>query len=302
MAGRLENKIAFITGGNSGIGLEAAKTYAAEGATIILLARTQEKADQAIAQIGGTASAYIGDVSDLESLKAAFDGIAATHGRLDIVLASAGIAPPRPLSDADEAHFDTVFDVNVKGAFFTVKYALPLLRPGSSVILVSSSLSEMGMAGFSVYNASKAAIRSLARSLTLDLAEVGARINVLSPGPIKTEVLEKAGLTDEQIETQYAVFDKVLAAGRAGRPDEMAGPALFLASDESSYLYGTDLAGQLILAIQPQTLVGRICRRRLGSHLYPRVCSRNASMCLTVSAGCSCCSQWPEPSIRCVPR
>ncbi|MEP3431364.1 MAG: SDR family oxidoreductase [Roseibium sp.] len=242
MAHRLENKVAFITGGNSGIGLESAREFAAEGADVVILARSQEKADQALAEIGGSATAVIGDVSDLGSLKAAYDVIKQKFGHLDIVMANAGIAKPGVLNDADEAHFDAIFDVNAKGTFFTVKYALPLLREGSSVILVSSSLSEMGMEGFSVYNASKAAIRSFARSLTLDLTRIGARINVLSPGPISTDVLEKAGLTGDQIDAQHAVFDKVLAAGRVGRPEEMAKAALFLASDDSSYLYGADLA------------------------------------------------------------
>lgn len=241
MSQRLKNKIAFVTGGNSGIGLASAKEFAAQGATVAILARTQEKADSAIAEIGGDAMAFIGDVSNLASLKAAYEGIKSRYGRLDIVMASAGIAPPRQFADADVDHFDSVFEVNVKGAFYTVQYALPLLSQGSSVILVSSSLSEMGMEGFSVYNASKAAIRSFARSITLDLVKIGARINVLSPGPIKTEVLEKTGMTDEQITSQYAVFDKVLAAGRAGRSEEMAKTALFLASDDSSYLYGTDI-------------------------------------------------------------
>lgn len=238
---RLANKIVFITGGNSGIGLASAKEFAAHGATIAILARTQEKADQAIADIGDDTAAFIGDVADLASLKAAYNGIKEKYGRLDIVMASAGIAPPKPFADADVEHFDAIFDVNVKGSFYTVQYALPLLTKGSSVILVSSSLSEMGMAGFSVYNASKAAIRSFARSLSPELVQLGARINVLSPGPIKTSVLEKAGFTDEQITAQYTVFDKTLAAGRAGEPEEMAKAALFLASDDSSYFYGADL-------------------------------------------------------------
>ena len=241
MTQRLANKIAFITGGNSGIGLASAKEFAAQGASVIILARTQAKADKALAEIGESAAAYIGDVSDLESLKAAYEGIKDKYGRLDIVVANAGIAPPSPFADADVEHFDSIFDVNVKGSYYTVQYALPLLGKGSSVILVSSSLSEMGMAGFSVYNASKAAIRSFARSLSLELGHLGARINVLSPGPIKTDVLEKAGLSDEQITAQYGVFEKVLAAGRAGEPEEMAKAALFLASDDSSYLYGADL-------------------------------------------------------------
>ena len=241
MTQRLANKIAFITGGNSGIGLASAKEFAAQGASVIILARTQAKADKALAEIGENAAAFIGDVSDLESLKAAYRGIKEKYGRLDIVLANAGIAPPSSFADADVEHFDSIFDVNVKGSYYTVQYALPLLAKGSSVILVSSSLSEMGMAGFSVYNASKAAIRSFARSLSLELVHLGARINVLSPGPIRTDVLEKAGLTAEQITAQHGVFEKVLVAGRAGEPEEMAKAALFLASDDSSYLYGADL-------------------------------------------------------------
>ena len=241
MSLRLENKIAFITGGNSGIGLATAKEFSAQGATVIILARTKDKAAQALAEIGGNSDAVIGDVSDLNSLQFAYNSIKEKYGHLDIVMANAGIAPAKQFADVNSDDFDQMFDVNVKGSYFTVKYALPLLRQGSSVILVSSSLSEMGMAGYSLYNASKAAIRSFARSMSLDLNKIGARINVLSPGPVKTQVLSKMGMTDKQIDSQYAVFDKVLAAGRAGQPEEIAKTALFLASDDSSYLYGADI-------------------------------------------------------------
>lgn len=241
MTQRLKGKVAFITGGNSGIGLASAQEFVAQGASVAILARTQEKADAALAQIDGDATAFVGDVANLPSLKAAFDAVEAKYGHLDIVLASAGIATPGALADVSPELFDQVYDVNVKGAFFTVQYALPLLHDGSSVILVSSSVNEMGLEAYSVYSSSKAAVRSLARSLSLDLNKVGARINVLSPGPIKTSVLEKSGLTDEQVEAQYAVFDQVLAAGRAGRPEEMAKTALFLASDDSSYMYGAEI-------------------------------------------------------------
>jgi NAD(P)-dependent dehydrogenase (short-subunit alcohol dehydrogenase family) len=241
MTQRLENKIAFITGGNSGIGLETAKQFSAQGATVIILARSQEKADQALAEIGNNSDAFIGDIADLASLKLAYEGIKQKYGHIDILMANAGIAPAKPFEAVETSDFDQMFDVNVKGTFFTVQYALPLLSEGSSVILVSSSLSEMGMEGYALYNASKAAIRSLARSLSLDLTKIGARINVLSPGPIKTQVLSKMGMTDEQVEAQYAVFDKILAAGRAGRPEEIAKTAVFLASDDSSYLYGADI-------------------------------------------------------------
>ncbi len=241
MTRRLQGKVAFVTGGNSGIGLASAQEFAAQGARVIILARTRAKADEALAQIDGDAAALIGDVSDLASLRAAFKSIAADYGRLDIVMASAGIAPPGDFAKLHEGDFDLVFDVNVKGALFTVQYALPLLAEGGSVILVSSCLNEMGMEGYALYNASKAALRSLARSLTPDLAKRGVRINVLSPGPVRTQVLEKSGLTSEQIETTYAVFDEVLAAGRAGRPEEMAKTALFLASEDSSFMYGAEI-------------------------------------------------------------
>ncbi|MEM7214067.1 MAG: SDR family oxidoreductase [Pseudomonadota bacterium] len=241
MSKRLNGKTAFITGGNSGIGLATAQEFVAQGAKVAILARTEEKATEALEQIYGDAIGIVGDVANLASLKSVFGEIERKLGHLDIVMASAGIAPPGNFADVRPEDFDTVFDVNVKGSFFTVQYALPLLRKGSSVILVSSSLNEMGMEGYSVYNSSKAAIRSLARSLSLDLAKIGARINVLSPGPVRTLVLEKSGMSEEHIEKQYGVFNEVLAAGRAGRPEEMAKTALFLASDDSSYMYGAEI-------------------------------------------------------------
>ncbi|MFK7886787.1 MAG: SDR family NAD(P)-dependent oxidoreductase [Gammaproteobacteria bacterium] len=241
MSGRLEGAVAFVTGGNSGIGLATAKSFAAEGAQVALLARSQEKGDAALAEIGGNAKVFIGDVTDLASLKRAFEDVKATYGRLDVVFASAGYAPITPLAETTADDFDSIVDVNFKGTFFTVQYALPLLSDGASVILVSSSLNEMGMEGYSVYNASKAAIRSLARSMTPDLAKIGARINVLSPGPIKTPALANAGLSDEQIGAQYGVFEKVLASGRPGEPEEMASVAVFLASKDSTFMYGAEV-------------------------------------------------------------
>lgn len=241
MTDRLEGKTVFITGGNSGIGLATAKELTADGATVIILARTREKADDALAEIGGKVDAVVGDVADLPSLKHAIDQAAQKHGPLDGVFVNAGIAPPGPLASVSPDQFDQIFDVNVKGAFFTVQYALPHLREGSSVVLVSSSLSEMGIAGFSVYSASKAALRSLARSLTPELVAVGARINVLSPGPVKTPVLAKAGLSEDQISSQYAVFDKALPAGRVGDPEEMAKAARFMLSADSTYMFGAEI-------------------------------------------------------------
>ncbi|MGB0967088.1 MAG: SDR family oxidoreductase [Halocynthiibacter sp.] len=241
MTGRLESKVAFITGGNSGIGLASAKAFVAEGARVALLVRDQAKADAALAEIGAGAQAFIGDVTDLVSLRRAFDEVKKEHGHLDIVLVSAGIAPPSALQDATPDYVDHVFDVNFKGAFFTVQYALPMLAPDASFVLVGSCVAEMGSAGFSVYSASKAALRALARSLTPDLHDVGARINVLSPGPVDTDVLSKAGLSDEQVDATNDMFSRLLPAGRVGQPDELAAAAVFLASSESSFMRGSDL-------------------------------------------------------------
>ena len=241
MARKLANRIAFVTGGNSGIGLASAQEFAAHGATVVILARSREKADTALAHIGGHATAVVGDVGDLRSLQSAFDAVRETHGRIDVLMTSAGIVPASVLGETEESTFDAIFNVNVKGTFFAVQYAMPLLSKGASVILVCSCVHEMGSQGYSLYNSTKAAVRSLARSLTPDLAAMGVRVNVLSPGPIYTPVLENSGLSTERIDAVRETFRDRLAAGRVGQPEEMAKVALFLASDDSSYLYGSDV-------------------------------------------------------------
>ncbi|MCY4385075.1 MAG: SDR family oxidoreductase [Nitrospinae bacterium] len=238
---KLANKVAFITGGNSGIGLASAQEFAAQGARVVILARSREKADKALAQISGNASAVVGDVCDLKSLKTVIDGIRETHGRIDVLMTSAGIVPASVLGETGESTFDDIFNVNVKGTFFAVQYAMPLLVEGASVILVCSCVHEMGSQGYALYNSTKAAVRSLARSITPDLAPMGVRVNVLSPGPIYTPVLENSGLSTESIEAVRETFSGRLAAGRVGQPEEMAKLALFLASDDSSYMYGSDV-------------------------------------------------------------
>ena len=241
MTQKLATKVAFITGGNSGIGLASAQEFAAQGATVVILARSQEKADKALAQISGHATAVVGDVSDLKSLKSTFDVIRETYGRIDILMTSAGIVPASVLGKTEESTFDDIFNVNVKGTFFAVQYAMPLLSKGASVILVCSCVHEMGSQDYALYNSTKAAVRSLARSLTPDLAPMGIRVNVLSPGPIYTPVLENSGLSTGHIEAVRETFSERLAAGRVGQPKEMAKVALFLASDDSSYMYGSDV-------------------------------------------------------------
>lgn len=241
MSNRLQNKIAVVTGGNSGIGLATAKEYASQGAQVVLLARSQEKLDKAIKEIGHNATGYIGDVTDLGSLKSLFENVANEFGKIDIVFASAGVFEPTMIEDTDEALFMNVSDINFKGTFFTVKYAVPHLNEGASVILVSSCLDEMGMEGASVYNATKAAVRSLARSFTPELVKIGARINVLSPGPIDTPIHTKRGLSEEEVTEVWQMFADKLPAGRVGRDSEMAKTALFLASDDSSYMFGSEI-------------------------------------------------------------
>jgi NAD(P)-dependent dehydrogenase (short-subunit alcohol dehydrogenase family) len=241
MTNKLSNKVAVITGGNSGIGLATAKEFAAQGAQVVILARTNEKLDHALTDIGHGATGYIGDVTNLESLTTLYQNVADNHGKIDIVFANAGIFLPTMIENTDEALFSKVSDINFKGAFFTVKYAVPYLNEGASVILVSSCLNEMGMEGASVYNATKAAVRSLARSFTPELKKINARINVLSPGPVETAIQVNSGLSPEDSADVWNMFADKLPAGRVGQPIEMAKTALFLASDDSSFLYGSEI-------------------------------------------------------------
>ncbi len=238
---KLKNKVAVITGGNSGIGLATAKEFAEQGAKVVILVRSQQKLDAALAHIGHNAQGYIGDVTDLPSLESMFKGVAKQHGKIDVVMASAGIFQGTLLENTDDNLFSQVSDINFKGTFFTVKYAQPYLNDGASVILVASCLNEMGMEGASVYNATKAAVRSLARSFTPELKKINARINVLSPGPVETPIQENSGLSADESDQVWKMFAEKLPAGRVGQPKEMATTALFLASSDSSFMYGSEI-------------------------------------------------------------
>ena len=207
----------------------------------MLLARNHNKLGKAIAEIGHDATGYIGDVTDLSSLKSFYENVAKDLGKVDVIFASAGLFEPTMLEDTDEAKFVQMSDINFKGAFFTVKYAVPYLNKGASVILVSSCLNEMGMEGASVYSATKAAVRSLARSFTPELVKIDARINVLSPGPIETPIHTSRGLSEEEADDVWKMFADKLPAGRVGNPSEMAKTALFLASDDSSFMFGSEI-------------------------------------------------------------
>lgn len=241
--GKLEGKIAVITGGSSGIGLATAKRFVEEGAHVVISGRRANELSDAAATIGRNVTTVVGDVSRLEDLDRLYAHVEATHGHLDILFANAGAGTIALIDAATEAHFDQIFDVNVKGLFFTVQKALPLLKDGGSIILTSSVSNIMGLPGFSAYAASKAAVRSFARSWTLELKDRNIRVNAMSPGPIDTPALATTtGLTPEQAEQAAAQFASQIPMGRRGEPDEIAAAVLFLASGESSFVTGVDLA------------------------------------------------------------
>jgi NAD(P)-dependent dehydrogenase (short-subunit alcohol dehydrogenase family) len=242
MARRLAGKIAVVTGGTTGIGFATAKRFATEGARVFLTGRRQAELDKAIAAIGANATGLSVDSAKMTDLDRLYTQVKADAGRIDILFANAGGGSTLPLGSITEEQYDDTFGRNVKGVLFTVQKALPLLVDGASVILTGSTASIVAMPAFSVYGASKAALRSLARHWTLDLKERRIRVNVLSPGPTKTPgLLDLAG--DDRV-AQQGMLDQMASAlplGRVADPDEIASAALFLASDDSSFVTGAEL-------------------------------------------------------------
>ncbi|MFT5088873.1 MAG: NAD(P)-dependent dehydrogenase (short-subunit alcohol dehydrogenase family) [Planctomycetota bacterium] len=238
---KLNNKVAVITGGSSGIGLSIAKRFHKEGAKVVIFGRKQEALDAAVAEVGAEVLAVQGDVSKLADLERLYAETVAKHGKVDVLVANAGVAQFAPLEGSDEAHFDQLSDINFKGAFFTVQKAQPHLNDGASVVLTSSAVNQMGMPNTSVYSATKAAVRSLARTLSAELVGRGIRVNVLSPGPIETPIFGKLGLPQEALDGFAADMTEQVPLKRFGQPEEMASAALFLASEDSSYVVGIDL-------------------------------------------------------------
>ena len=240
--GKLSGKIALITGGSSGLGLATAKRFAAEGAHVFITGRRQPELDNAVKEIGGSVTAVRGDVSNLADLDRLIATIREQKGRLDILFANAGGGAFAPLGQVTETQFDKYFDINVKGTLFTVQKALPLIPAGGAIVLNGSMVSIKGFPGFGVYAATKAALRSFARTWSVDLKGRNIRVNVVSPGTVVTPAYKsELGLTDEQIEGFAAQAAAVTPLGRTGTPDEIAKVVVFLASDDSSFVNGIEL-------------------------------------------------------------
>ena len=238
---RLNGKIAVVTGGNSGIGLASAIRFADEGAQVVIVGRRPEELEKALLLIGAEAIAIQGDISNLDDLDRIYAQIKADKGHIDVLFANAGLGDFEPIGAITEESYDRTFGVNVKGTLFTVQKALPLMRSGSSVILTGSTTASMGTPAFSVYSATKAALRNFARSWALDLKGTGVRVNVLSPGPISTPGLDMALSSTGQKDAFIDAMVAQLPLERIGRPEEVAAAALFLASDESSFMTGSEM-------------------------------------------------------------
>lgn len=241
MANRFNGKVVVVTGGTSGIGLATAKAFAGEGASVLITGRRQDALDAAEREIGAGVTGVRADMSDLADIDRVFDAVQQQHAQIDVLFANAGGGTMLPLGAITEEQYQQTFDTNVKGTIFSVQKALPLLKDGASIVLTSSNAGSSGTPAFSIYSASKAAVRNLARSWILDLKDRRIRVNVVSPGPIDT-----TGLTDvfgggQQAEDVKQFLATQIPVGRVGRAEEVAKAALFLASDDASFINGAEL-------------------------------------------------------------
>ena len=241
MSNRFQNKVVIVTGGTTGIGLATAKAFAAEGASVFVTGRRQEALDAAIAAIGGRVTGVRGDMSNLADIDRLYDAVQQKHAQIDVVFANAGGGEMVPLGAITEEHYQRTFDTNVKGVLFTVQKALPLLKDGASVILTSSTTSISGTPAFSVYSATKAAVRNFARNWILDLKDRHIRVNAISPGVTDTEGLNELFGGGEQAAGTKEYLASLIPAGRVGQPEEIAKAVLFLASDDASFVNGVEL-------------------------------------------------------------
>ena len=239
--GKLDGKTALITGGTSGIGLATAKQFVTEGAYVVVTGRRDPELAAAVKEIGSNVTGVQGDVSNLGDLDRLFEQIERERPRLDIVFANAGVARYAPFGMITEELYDSIFDINVKGLLFTVQKALPLMPDGASIILNASIVASKGLSSNSVYSATKAAVRSFARTWTTDLKERRIRVNAVSPGPIDTPGLSDLLASSETGQQRRQMIANSVPLGRLGTPEEIAKAVVFLASDDSSYITGTEL-------------------------------------------------------------
>lgn len=237
---KLEGKVAVITGGNSGIGYETAKLFKSQGAKVIITGRRAEAVEKAAEELG--VIGIVSDTSEIESLEAFYTKVKNLAGSIDVLFLNAGIAQFSPIEYVDEKFYDSIFNTNVKGLYFNVQKALPLLNEGASIIFTTSAVSQKGFASTSVYSATKAAVRSFARTLTAELLHKKIRVNAIAPGPIKTPIYGKLAMPQEAIDGIELDFASSNPMKRLGSSAEIAKPALFLASDDSSYISGIELA------------------------------------------------------------
>ncbi|WP_158798788.1 SDR family NAD(P)-dependent oxidoreductase [Pedobacter sp. L105] len=238
---KLENKVAVVTGGNSGIGLAAAVLFAEQGAKVAVTGRDQQTLDSAVKEIGHEAIGIIGDVSTVSQIEATYKKTAETFGKIDVLVINAGVFIPGALADFTEEEFDKTSDINFKGVFFSVQKALPYLNDGASVVITSSALATMGLGGTSVYSATKGAVITLAKAFSIELAGRNIRVNILSPGPIVTPIMTRDGATPEQFEKAKSGMASKTVVGRMGNSEEIAQGFLYLASDDSRFMLGGEL-------------------------------------------------------------
>jgi NAD(P)-dependent dehydrogenase (short-subunit alcohol dehydrogenase family) len=240
--GKLEGKVALITGGNSGIGLATAKEFAEQGAQVVISGRDRKTLEEAAKALGNGVFAVRADVAKLAEIESLFAEVKAKFGRIDVLFVNAGIGKFAPLQAMTEELYDSIIDVNLKGAYFTIQKALPLLADGASIVLNTSIAAHIGRPiGTSVYSASKAALLSLARTLSAELVERNIRVNAISPGPVTTPIFDRLGLAPDALEELRQQVEADVPMKRFGRPEEIAKAALFLASPDSSFMLGAEI-------------------------------------------------------------
>ena len=237
---RLENKVSVITGGTTGIGLATAKRFVEEGAKVIVTGRNPETLEAAGRELNGGAEVIASDASSGDDIKALFDRVANTYGKIDVLFLNAGIAKFYPWEQHSEEEFDRLFAINVKGPWLAIKSAIPILRDGASIIATTSVANKLGMPGASAYSATKAALRQMVRTAAAELSPRGIRVNAVSPGPIETPIFDKTGMPAEEMQQMAEGIRGQVALGRFGRAEEIANTVVFLASDESSYVQGQE--------------------------------------------------------------